>query len=623
MSILFGIRKPVRDLVNREELKTLASATERFALDGTYVETNGNLGMGFQPYHTHERSKLESQPLSDRFGNLLVFDGRLDNHRELSTELGIDDPNASDSVLVLASFERWGKHSFSRFTGDWALALSSGTDHATFLARDHAGTRTLYFQIANSILRWATYLETFFANGEHYPLDPQFAACYLSAEPIRDRTPYEGIRAVPPGHYLTIENDTVTQTLHWDWIAQGRIHYKSDAEYEEHFFALFRQSVDRRTGPGGPILAELSGGMDSTSIVCMSDHIRSSQGAGVNDILETISYFDPAEPNWNEEPYFSITESRRGKRGTHIDTSCAVCSFAPVNHAFLIPQPLWPGTDSSAFDQEQNLHRAIGGRGYRAILSGIGGDEVLGGVPTPLPELADLLVSAKLGRFFRQAIAWCLSSRSPLLQMLYRTVRFTVGQYASSSLTEMAPMPPWVCQSFKAFNVSWFRRSDRTRRFGSFPSVLSNAQAWWAIQEALPHLYPGNIARYEYRYPFLDRDLVDFLYRVPREQLLRPGCRRSLMRRALRSIVPQEVLMRRRKGYVVHRPLVTLRSASDRIEELIGDSAAVARGLVDREALLRGLRLILDGQDARRMSSLINTLLFDIWLRTASNLDPL
>jgi asparagine synthase (glutamine-hydrolysing) len=94
------------------------------------------------------------------------------------------------------------------------------------------------------------------------------------------------------------------------------------------------------------------------------------------------------------------------------------------------------------------------------------------------------------------------------------------------------------------------------------------------------------------------------------------------MRRALRSIVPREVLMRRRKAYVVYGPLVALRSASDRIEELIGDSVAVASGFVDREALLQGLHRILGGQETRHLPSLINTLLFDIWLRTAPNLHP-
>jgi asparagine synthase (glutamine-hydrolysing) len=622
MSILFGIRKPVRGLVATEELLTLASATQRFALDETFVETNGNIGMGFQPYYTHERSKLESQPVSDRFGNLVVFDGRLDNYRELSSELGMDNPNAADSVLVLASFERWGKRCFSRFTGDWALAISSRSDDALYLARDHAGTRSIYFQNANGTLRWATYLETFFASGERNSLDQQFVACYLSLQPIRDLTPYEGIRAVLPGHFLTVRNKTITQTPHWDWIAKGQIHYKSDREYEEHFLALFRQSVERRTGPGAPILAELSGGMDSTSIVCMSDHICLSQGGVVSDILDTISYYDPREPNWNEEPYFSITEARRGKKGTHIEISGAVRTFEPVDSALSGPKSLWPGTDSRSLEQEEEFHQTIRGRGYRTILSGIGGDEVLGGVPNPLPELADLLVSANLVNLFKQAKAWSLSSRSPLLHMLFRTVRFTMDQYRSPSRSEMTSLPPWVCQNSKDLKPARLRGPNRPHRIGSLPSALSNGQAWWDVQETLPHLWPGTIARYEYRYPYLDRDLVDFLYRVPREQLLRPGSRRSLMRRALRSIVPEEILMRRRKAYVVHGPLVALRSASDRIEALVHDSLAVTCGFVDKDNLLRCLHGVLGGQDLRQMHPLVNTLLFEIWLRATSNLRP-
>ena len=87
----------------------------------------------------------------------------------------------------------------------------------------------------------------------------------------------------------------------------------SDAEYEEHFRSVFAQSVRRRLRSDSPILAELSGGMDSSSIVCMADEII-SRGQLATPRLDTLSYYDDSEPNWNERPYFSQVEEKRGRR---------------------------------------------------------------------------------------------------------------------------------------------------------------------------------------------------------------------------------------------------------------------------------------------------------------------
>jgi asparagine synthase (glutamine-hydrolysing) len=98
-------------------------------------------------------------------------------------------------------------------------------------------------------------------------------------------------------------------------------------------------------------------------------------------------------------------------------------------------------------------------------------------------------------------------------------------------------------------------------RFGLRPSAVCNGQGWWITLETLPHLSPPLLSRHEYRYPYLDRDLVDFLFRVPREQLLRPGRRRSLMRRALKDIVPVEILERRRKAFVARGTIAGCKQA--------------------------------------------------------------
>lgn len=405
MSIIFGIRNYNHERIDERELGRLAYSTELYSSNKACFRVENDVGMGFQPYHTHRRSSLESLPPLDPGGNMLVWDGRLDNFQELIKHLNLPDAEAPDSQIVLAAFERWGDECFARLVGDWALALWSRQDRSVYLARDHAGTRTLYFEQTADRVLWSTYLESFFAEGETFELDREYAVCYLTGRPLRDRTPYKNIHAVPPAHYVRVRSDGVVRRAHWRWMIQDRIRYSSAETYDDHFLELFRHSVARRTGPGAPILAELSGGMDSSSIVCMSDTLRSPhRGGSLAEILDTKSLYDDSEPAWDEKPYFTVVEQHRGKVGTHIDVSRCVKTYEPLTLSRGLP--LLPGLDSGTWIFQEEMEGQLG-YDHRVLLSGIGGDELLGGVPSGAPELADLLVAGKLGSLLRRSVARC------------------------------------------------------------------------------------------------------------------------------------------------------------------------------------------------------------------------
>lgn len=612
MSAIFGVRRPSRAIATKSELLCLAEATARYAFDGVSVKTVGRVGMGFQPYYTHARSTLETDPASDRYGNLLSFDGRLDNYVDLCAELNLNPLQTPDSQIVLEAFVKWKERCFSHFIGDWALVLWWEREQSMYLARDHAGTRTLYFQNDKEVLRWSTHLETFFVDGASIPLDENYAACYLAARPVRDLTPYEGIRAVLPAHYVIVREDKCSQRAHWEWMARNTTYYRSDKEYEEHFLALFKQSVERRTGPGAPILAQLSGGMDSTSIVCMSDHIRRSQNPRV-ELLDTISFYDDNEPNCNERPYFSLVEAKRGKVGIHIESTFASRTFEPHDCSQGIYR--LPAADSSTIYRERILDKAMQPMQYRAILNGTGGDEVLGGIPIAIPELADYLVSGHIGLFVRRSIDWCLTDRSPFFKTLIDTLHYVFNLYLNASAQEK-PIPPWIAPSLcKICKDRANKDVTRCAYFGMAPHLIDNGRAWWSVLDSLPHLFPKLLSRPEYRYPYLDRDLVDYLFSIPREQLLRPGRRRSLMRRALAPIVPEEILERRRKAFVVRGPLTAIQQSRRVLEMLISESIIADAGFVDSTPLRIALELTASGTAPLWWQTILRAITLELWLR--------
>ena len=614
MSIIFGIRTVEERLVDEQHLLHLARGTDRYAPDGVSVCVMDSVGMGLQPFRTHLRSRLESKPGVDVRGNMITLDGRIDNHAELSTLLGLGRNGVPDSAIVLAAFDRWGEECFSKLVGDWALALWSCFDRSLYLARDHAGTRTLYFEQAADCVVWSTYLETFFVENANRDLDARFAASYLTCRPLNDLTPYQGIRAVPSAHFVRFRGDTLVRRAHWEGMIANELHYGADMEYEEHFLSLFRQAVERRSGPGAPVLAHLSGGMDSTSIVCMSDRIcRSGDGCSPESLVNTLSLYNDLEPSWNERPYFSLVEERRGKAGIHVDVSAMGPTFEPLISS--LGPSLLPGCDSETVTRDLALQQQIGGD-YRVILSGLGGDEVLGGVPQPLPELADLLVARKFGTFLSRSIEWCLPERKPLLRMLADTLRFVVRLYLRPQV-HAGPLPAWVQPQVRELSRRGERRwAARRGNWRLRPSAIDRGMTWWSILESMPHLFPSLVTRREYRYPYLDRDLVEFLFRVPPRVLINPGRRRTLMRNALKGIVPEEVLERKRKAYVVRKPLFSLQSAHEKLTTLFSDSRLAERGLISPSAIQPVLERVADGNQLQDWPPLMRSISLELWLRS-------
>ena len=205
-----------------------------------------------------------------------------------------------------------GQRLFPRLVGDWSLCLWDSKSTTLFLARDHAGTRTLFYSRDSSgTVTWSTYLDSFLGTRLLDTPDTEYMACYLAMLPCYRRTPYRDVQAVLPGHVRDQESWILGYSIqYWTPLAHDELVFKSEGDYDERFLALFEQAVARRTGPGAPVLAQLSGGMDSTSIVCVSDCLRRSS-QHEPELVDILSYFDDSDPSWNEKPYFTIVETRR------------------------------------------------------------------------------------------------------------------------------------------------------------------------------------------------------------------------------------------------------------------------------------------------------------------------
>ena len=420
MSALTGIFKfDPRNRVDRSELMNLANDIDRLGPDGGGEYIHSNLGMAYRAFHTTPESHLENQPLVQN-SCILMWDGRLDNREELRGKLTRKyQGTPTDLDLVIAAYDDWGTECFTEFEGDWALALWDAVKQQLILARDFIGVRRLFYRLDEDGVAWCSTLEPLVLQSRaslHLDLD-YLAGCLYPRPPI-ETSPYREIRGVLPSHFLTVQHDGKLATKrYWALNPHDRIRHSSDADYEHHFRDVFRRSVERRLRANHTILAELSGGLDSSSIVCMADYIR-RESPGVP--IETLSFYDTDEPSGDERPYFSLVEQRRGRMGYRVSKS----EFArEARDEALEPLPdcyfaASPGYFAKSLRWASVIDRIQREAGARVVLSGLGGDEFLGGVQYEAPELANYLVEGKLVSVVRSLYRWSLARRKTVFELL-------------------------------------------------------------------------------------------------------------------------------------------------------------------------------------------------------------
>jgi asparagine synthase (glutamine-hydrolysing) len=544
----------------------------------------------YRAFHTTKESRLEQQPQQLPSGAILTWDGRLDNRKELISQLsGEVSTKSADVSIVGAVYERWGANSFARLIGDWALSIWNRGEQSLILAKDPIGTRHLYYSVDRDQVSWSSILDPLIVlAGKNLLLEEEYIAGWLSSHPASHLTPYVGICSALPACFVQISAGKQLIQKYWDFDPERRIDYRSDVKYEEHFRAVFAESVRRRLRSDTPTLAELSGGMDSCSIVCMADALI-GRGAAETPRLDTISYYDDSEPSWNEQPYFERVEGKRGRIGYHIDVGTEdVIHLQFGNIEFAVtPSALGRGTKA----KRERAH-CMTSQGNRVVLSGIGGDEILGGVPTPMPELSDLLARARLRKLVHQLKVWALTKRQPWFHLFFQTARRFFPPVLPGIRKQMRAAP-WLEPGFvKRHRAALAGYPRRLSLFGTLPSFLENLSTLEGLRRQLSSTTLPSEPPHEKAYPYLDRDLLEFVFAIPREQLVRPWQRRSLMRRSLIGIVPDEILNRKRKAFVARLPRAVVIANSALLTEMAQQLSSASLGIVDPQRILESLETV-------------------------------
>jgi len=332
MSVQFGRWDFEGQLPAPDYIEKVSATLAPYGPDSNESYSKGGINILYRAFHTTKESRREKQPHISPSGAVITWDGRLDNRADLISDLRDSlTVNSTDVAIVAAAYEKWDANCLGKLIGDWALSIWNPGKRSLVLAKDPIGTKHLYYSFDDKQLTWSTILDplVLFA-GKTFEICQEYIAGWFAIMfPAAHLTPYVGIQAVPPSSSVLLRPGKCIVSKYWDFDPGKRVRYRADAEYEEHFRSALATAVQRRLRSGHPVLAELSGGMDSSSIVCMADVVI-AQGQAQCPRLDTLTWFDESKPYWGELPHFTKVEEKRGRTGHHINAAAFKEDHSPI-----------------------------------------------------------------------------------------------------------------------------------------------------------------------------------------------------------------------------------------------------------------------------------------------------
>lgn len=502
----------------------------------------------------------------------MQWDGRLDNRCDLALELGLDRPGDTD--IAAAAFARRGIEGLGRLIGDWSLVLWDGAHAGLHLARDYMGARPLYFCVDRGRVSWSSELGDLVLRCDRQDaLSATFAATFMSLRPQPGITPYEGVHAVPPGACVTFFPDGEIRTRPFWTLTAGDIRYVRPERYEEALRALWRDAVGARLQVDGTVWAELSGGLDSSSVVCMADRLLKA-GSVRARALRLVSHATLHSPEGDERRFIAEVERQVGVASEIVGVE--------DNRSHTDPGRAWITPYALHGVGLETVNRVRAGGGC-TVLSGRLGDAIMGCQPDNSEAVFDDLRRGRLGGALSSMRAWSRATRKPFMEIACRLLAPAARPPDTGAGLLAAPLRTRLQDMPAIDDVSGVRRSKR-----SLARMVLGYSRGGRLQ--IP-LYPAGVV---YTYPFSHRPLVEFVLAIPGDQLSAPGTMRALMRRAFADLLPPRILNRQSKGYY---PPAAFRAARREAAAILDvrQLEVVQRGWVDAGRLRASLRAFTEG----------------------------
>jgi len=531
--------------VTPETLGPMAAAMSFWGPDGHGQWCGDGVGLGHLMLHVTPESLHERLPASIRVAPYLVItaDARIDNRDEIFDALGVPAPGRDqtpDSSLILLAYERWGSGCVKRLLGDFVFAIWDGRERKLFCARDPFGCLPFVYYYDGKRFIFASDIKGVLARMEAPKLNEPMIAAYLQMKTYHAEkrlTFFEEIVKLPPAHTLTLTSAGVQLSRYWSPEDAPEVRLATDADYAEQMRILFEDSVECRLRSAFPIGSHLSGGLDSSTISIAA--ARSLRAHGCQ--LEVFSWVPPPQPG------VSAPEDEHKR----IDAVCRQedlrCQYLPPTKAGFLE---WFQKDITVeplemMAWEASVQASAESGGVRTMLSGWGGDEA---VSSHASTYIAAYVKDRDWPTFRDEVRRRLNTGSRPWSKFRRAAGVLFGvavphlpDFLYSLIAKesifLEHRVPCIRSGFGRLYEAEFRelRGPAWRSLPGVRATMCHQLQFGHQQRRLEHwACSGARHRIVYRYPLLDRRLIEFTLGVPAAC----GQGRSLFRRATGSLLP-------------------------------------------------------------------------------------
>jgi asparagine synthase (glutamine-hydrolysing) len=512
-----------------------------------------------------------AQPFVDpASGVALIHNGEIYNYLELRAELdgrGHRFRTSGDTEVLLRAYLEWGSRCVERFIGMWAFAVLDTREQRLLLSRDRLGIKPLYLARIGRQLAFASEIKALLAlPGVGAEPDAGVAGRYLASGvvDVGTRTFFAGIEALPAAHNVIVDlarGSAAAPERYWSLPPEDE--RPADADAIRQFRMSFEDALVLHSRSDVSVGTCLSGGLDSSTIVCLADRLRAA--GRIPAYTHHAFGYVPGDEALSEQQYMAQVVARTGAEMTYVQPGAG--EFETSLPAVIAAQDEPFGSASIA--AQWFVFRAAREQGMTVMLDGQGADEVLGGYHHFLMAIAALLLRQGRPRAYVQfARDHARRLGSPPLPWGY-----ALGALAPSPMRALATAV--VARRRRAAPDSLATAADAVASqilkdaaeplpaSASLPGSLREALISQTTEVSLPSLLRyedrNSMAHsIEARVPFLDHRLVELCFRLPDDLKIRGAETKFLLRHAMSDALPAGVLARRDKvGFRADRAVTT------------------------------------------------------------------
>ena len=533
----------------------------------TWVSDDRRVGLGFRRLAIIDLSETAMQPMQNEDGSIrLLMNGEIYNHAELRPELETAGhrfrTDHADTEVVVHAFEEWGIDCIQRFRGMFALAVWDERERRLWLVRDRVGIKPLYWSIHHGRLVFGSEIKALLADPEQpRAVDEEALYHYLSfLTTPAPSTMFAGINKLPAATWLRIDADGSTEERRWwdPFDEASPLEGRSDDELAELVLDELRTAVAYRKVSDVPVGIFLSGGLDSSTNAALF-------AQGEERPVQTFSIgYDENYPSYPNE----LEWARRVATLVGADYHERILSlddllgFLP-RMVTLMDEPIADPVAVPLF----YLSELARENGVVVAQAGEGSDELFWGYPSwrtslRLQRADDLPIPAGVKRLGLRALGLAGRDTSRPYEFLRRGAAghpvFWGGAEAFTETQKQRLLSPRL-RSVHADTSSWDALAPIRRRFEENawePSHL-HWMSYVDLNLRLPELLLLRIdkmsmgAGLEARVPFLDHKLVELILSIPSSVKMRDGELKGLLKRAVRGLLPDDVIDRPKQGFRV------------------------------------------------------------------------